>query len=70
MNNDEIKNVQPVLHKANVSRRFRIGNIFVKWNRAYKWLSIEHDWKGIVVEHSWYWGFERGIRYYKTWLPF
>lgn len=56
--------------ETNVSRSFCVGNTFVKWNRKYKWLTIEHDWKGCTLEHKWTWGFGQPIKYRRTWLPF
>lgn len=52
------------------TKSFRIRNIFVKYNREYNWMTIQHDWNKIVVEHRWTWGFGQPIRYYRTWLPF
>lgn len=58
------------MKKKNVTKGFCIRNFFVEWNMQYKWITVEHDWRGVVLHHKWSWGFGHGVRYYKTYLPF
>ncbi len=53
-----------------MTKRFRFLDVFIYFNKEYKWLCIEHNWKDIVMKHKLTWGFGHRIRYYRDRLPF
>lgn len=54
-----------------VVRSLRLLNIYIRSNRKYKWLTVEHNWFGEVYQHKFMWGFKgKLLRYYREWLPF
>jgi hypothetical protein len=43
-------------------------HIYIDYSRKWKYLKIQHDWKGIVLEHRFLWS--KGFKYDKYYLPF